>query len=426
MRLVIIADDVTGAADTAARAFAVTGQARFLATHSVEPLRNLPEGVTAISCDSRHLTPDSAKLRVAGMLSEIPFAAGDVWFKKIDSTLRGNIGAEIDAVDQALAQHGIRSTFVVSPGFPQQNRGMRDAMLVLRGTVRSDRCLPQIIAAQSGISLEHVPLEVVRSGDARLRSQLNELQAAGVRCVTIDGETSEDLERIVRVSAAALSHPCFCGSAGLLHAVAQNLTSAARPAVKGTVSGSPSAAVAASVLQNRNVLFVSGSASDMAHEQIDSLMSRNDVLIVRTAQEARSAVDFSAYRAVAVCHPVLANALSLGELRRHAKELAVRACGLAKDYRPGVLVLAGGDTAACVLEELNCHYCEVVAELSAGIPLCTATSSKAGHAGNDERSDNQTPYVIAFKSGNHGSAETLLHLLRVFDSFPVVSNEKTS
>ena len=88
---VIVADDVTGAGDTAVQ-FAQEGWTAELR------LRRGADGdaqVVAVSTDSRACSEEDAAARVRAAVAQTP---GTHVFKKIDSTLRGPIRAEIEAL----------------------------------------------------------------------------------------------------------------------------------------------------------------------------------------------------------------------------------------------------------------------------------------------------------------------------------------
>lgn len=94
-RLAIIADDLTGALDSAAP-FADRGLAVQVATRP-GALAGAFSGadIVAVSTRSREVAPDDARAAVADVLRQLP--PGLARFKKIDSRLKGNIAAEIAA-----------------------------------------------------------------------------------------------------------------------------------------------------------------------------------------------------------------------------------------------------------------------------------------------------------------------------------------
>jgi D-threonate/D-erythronate kinase len=95
VRLVIVADDLTGALDAAAP-FADRGLRVRVATCAAA-LSGVWAGadVVAVSTRSREVSPVDARQAVVGVLAMLP--AGLRVFKKVDSRLKGNIAAELAA-----------------------------------------------------------------------------------------------------------------------------------------------------------------------------------------------------------------------------------------------------------------------------------------------------------------------------------------
>lgn len=119
IKLFIIADDFTGALDTGVQ-FAAQGACTRVITDPAADLRHVdPEvEVLVIDAETRHLSAGEAYdvvYRVVKQASEIgiPYI-----YKKTDSALRGNIGAELTAL---LSASG-RKQLPFLPAFPQMNR----------------------------------------------------------------------------------------------------------------------------------------------------------------------------------------------------------------------------------------------------------------------------------------------------------------
>ncbi|NGP18990.1 four-carbon acid sugar kinase family protein [Devosia aurantiaca] len=116
----IIADDLTGALDAAAP-FAMRG----ISTAVALDVEALPEAlatgaqIVGVSTDSREIAPDAARQAVAKALSLLP--AGTSLFKKVDSRLKGNLEAELEALPH-------RQSLVV-PAIPAFGRWMREGRL---------------------------------------------------------------------------------------------------------------------------------------------------------------------------------------------------------------------------------------------------------------------------------------------------------
>src|SRR5207237_1836446 len=96
--LTIVADDLTGACDTGAL-FAGRGPVPV----TVWPDAALRAPVSVVDTESRALDPADAARRVAAVARNV---ARTRVFKKIDSTLRGPIGAELDALLRAISSAG--------------------------------------------------------------------------------------------------------------------------------------------------------------------------------------------------------------------------------------------------------------------------------------------------------------------------------
>src|SRR5688572_16209554 len=89
MALIILADDLTGAADCAGRCH----QAGLVATIALPGARvHASGGAICCTTDSRHLPADLAARRVHELVADMSQYAGSTWYKKIDSTLRGHVG----------------------------------------------------------------------------------------------------------------------------------------------------------------------------------------------------------------------------------------------------------------------------------------------------------------------------------------------
>src|SRR5678816_2652134 len=104
--ILAIADDLTGANDAGVQFAAAGIRSVVFANHHLERLpRDYP--VVVINTESRHLAPAQAveRVRKIGLMG---MAAGvRCLYKKTDSTLRGNIGAELEALLSATGAAGI-------------------------------------------------------------------------------------------------------------------------------------------------------------------------------------------------------------------------------------------------------------------------------------------------------------------------------
>jgi len=249
MSLLILADDLTGAADCAARCRGAGMPAAIVLDMPTPPL---PPGALAFTSDSRHLPPDTAAERVSELMAGLRDQPAITWYKKIDSTLRGNLGAELDAMLDTLG----RKHALICPAFPAQGRGLRDGFLVSPAPLTRPIYLPALLAEQSRRPVELIELEDVRSGAAQLAGRLDTAKRAA-RLLVAEPLTDDDLRALVDAAALALPNALLCGSAGLIGALARGLSGPIR--------------AEAIAIRPGPALLVVGSGSPMARRQIAHL-----------------------------------------------------------------------------------------------------------------------------------------------------------
>jgi uncharacterized protein YgbK (DUF1537 family) len=220
--LAILADDLTGACDTGTL---FAGPAPVPVAVWPRPPGKAP--VRVVDTESRTLAPDEAARRVGSA------AAADAsarYFKKIDSTLRGPIGAEVDALMRATGA----PCAILTPAFPAQGRVVVDRILRVDGVPVAETAAgadPDF--ARHGVSnvvdclrpgidrpLGWIPLAQVRGGLDTLAACVQRLQ--GVVAVA-DAETDADLTTLVDAALALDPCPLLVGAAGLARALAARL-----------------------------------------------------------------------------------------------------------------------------------------------------------------------------------------------------------
>lgn len=118
-RLGVIADDITGANDVGVQ-FMKRGLETIvlLEAASLLPTTIKEADVIVVDTESRFSPPDIAYQRVRDVVKTLNEASVRVVYKKIDSTLRGNIGPELEAI---MEEAGSRLS-IVAPAFPSNLR----------------------------------------------------------------------------------------------------------------------------------------------------------------------------------------------------------------------------------------------------------------------------------------------------------------
>lgn len=314
----LLADDLTGALDAAAP-FAAARAAiavRWRTEDDAAGELDWPDGDAALSTSSRALPEPEAVGRVHRLAPGL--AAGRPAFKKIDSLLRGNTAAEIVAAHRA----GGFATTLVAPAFPAQGR-----------LVRAGR------------------LRIVAGGGAQDGIDLTALLAAagGGRGITVcDTADDSDLAHLV----ASYRHDpavLWAGSSGLARAF-----TAAEPT--------------SAVPQATRVLMVTGSAHPVTRRQIAALAAAQPARVVGDdGRQTASDIAGSVAQRLAAGPSAVLDA-SVDSCRMRALFAA-----LAGIPRPGLLIVAGGDTLLRLLGALGCRSIAVHGEVAAGMPLSTLT-----------------------------------------------------
>ena len=209
--VIVIADDLTGAADCGI-AFSVAGLPVFVSFGDVAAQPSVR--VVSVDLDSRWRPEAEAVLRVRAATQEAQREGSRALYKKIDSTLRGHVGAELAAMSRAVADAGGKAPlFIVAPAFPATGRTTREGRVFVGGE----------------------PLDASevwrKSGMTGTASLVPMLEAAGLRAAVIepvrlgadpevdaavcDAKDEGDLRRIAEAGARVGRPVIWVGSAGL-------------------------------------------------------------------------------------------------------------------------------------------------------------------------------------------------------------------
>ncbi len=142
VRILVIADDLSGALDTGVQLLSVSDdiRVRLLPEIGRIPTDRSPRvdfahpRVDVVDTESRHLEPARAAQRIRSVIQDFLSSLNSsdelLLYKKTDSTLRGNIGAELAAALESLPDR----CMVFAPAYPAQNRSVKNGILYVNGT----------------------------------------------------------------------------------------------------------------------------------------------------------------------------------------------------------------------------------------------------------------------------------------------------
>ena len=387
IRLLVIADDLTGALDTGARLAAGGADVLVLTEWRNAPDR-LPEVLVA-DTETRHLLPGEARRIVRAVCTRYP---AERVYKKTDSALRGNVGAELAGVMDAYP--GMELSFV--PAFPAVGRTVRDGRLLVDGVpvhrtafgwdpfepVRTD-CVADVIRSQADEEIAPASPGDVLHGNAR-------------RIRVWDSETEEDLAMIAR-TLTDTGERLLAGCAGFAGAL---------PCKLGF-----NADVAPGIPYAERLLVLCGSLHPVTKKQLAYAASRGAVRFRLSAGELagkeiwdlpkgrerlRSIEDrLRSERVLLIDTEEADTDADPGDGRKRAAEsLGALFRALVRTGGPFLPLLTGGDTLAACMDALGVRAIRLLGEAADGVAVATYE-------------DGAGEQTMLTKSGGFGS-ETLI------------------
>ena len=209
-----VADDLTGATTTGvllARSKAQT--AVFFNEEAAEKAKGADElDAILVSSNSRPLPADEAYEKVKSATLALKRMGVKYFSKRIDTTLRGGVGVEIDAM---LDQIGEDAVAVVVPAMPQSRRILVGGYSVIDGvalintpvakdvrTPVKENYIPRLLAGQTRRQVGLVTLDKVLAGKEAVEKALVEKRGEGCEVIVVDGITLEDVETIAKACIA--------------------------------------------------------------------------------------------------------------------------------------------------------------------------------------------------------------------------------
>ncbi|MFW6293544.1 MAG: four-carbon acid sugar kinase family protein, partial [Spirochaetota bacterium] len=223
-RTAIIADDLTGACDTGVQ-FASPGSPSTVLLvgdaggPAADALTSIlaSDGRVIVDTESRHLTAEQAYDRVRTIAEYLGDCPVDLVYKKIDSTLRGNVRSEIVALQDAFPDR----IAVIAPAYPAADRTVVDGRCLVKGRpvdeteFGRDRRSPVTSARLA--DYVRAGAQVIATRADALAGALREAERSDV--VIVDASTDGELDVIAALIAADPVRYVPVGSAGLAGAL---------------------------------------------------------------------------------------------------------------------------------------------------------------------------------------------------------------
>jgi len=411
MKRLVIADDLTGANDTGVHFLSETENVEVVidsVAFSLQPLDHSVDTIV-INTGTRNSAPQEAAQKVKEYVQQFLTYGPNEIYKKIDSTLRGNVGAEIDALMQASGY----SLACVAPAVPRNGRTTIDGICYVNGIPLDKTEFAQdpfspvasssasaIITAQSIRRTSVLTLNQLRAPREQALRTLTSMVEDGCEIIVVDSETREDLLLAKELFTLLPLKVLYVGAAGFFHAVGTETHRHSRNPLPGTPK----------------ILFVTGSMMETSKKQCDYLVHEgylDKTFPVISKQAVRDDSAEISRVAQAVSKELRNEQIALIHTDRDSHEIAHTAHKVGstvsrivrevlQSTHVDALVVTGGETAMNVLSELRVKSLQLIDEALPAVPVslmkCPVNGeimfiSKAGSYGNTDVLEGIIRYV---------------------------------
>lgn len=402
VEILIIADDGTGMLDTGAQfaSFGIQTEA-LMELPSAESLLRSDARVAAVNTNTRHADPNQAYRTVKSVVETALRAGVKLVFKKTDSAMRGNIGAELSAVADAVGDEQI----YFFPAYPQMGRTTKKGVQYIDGCPVSqsvfgtdplnpvkESCIPVMLQRYSPISVRTVenPGEWKPDGGKE-------------KILVFDGESQDSFHGAVNRIFDRYAPRVVAGCAGLSTELAKRLSG-----LKSPVSGIkiPRRDKMFVICGSVNPITTTQMAYGEAHGFVRYTVNQEEILkpgsqkilqkVRQACEEGRSVIlDTACENDQKLKTAGWKSEQISRQIVKRINEIAVNCMGFLEDY---VLFVTGGDTLESFICESGCERLSILGEISKGIAL------------NAFYIDKKIRYVIS-KSGGFGNKEILIECL---------------
>lgn len=419
----VLADDLTGAGDSAIMLLQAGEEADVF-------LDGLPASdaaiarVAAVDLHTRDLSVEDASRLVASAAASVP--PGRAVFKKIDSTLRGHIGAELAALHANLPKQDLPVVCIVAPAFPDLGRTLEDGVLHIHGKpadpaalwyAGAGGCRDGLAAELRSHGFNCISLSLAQTREenpASLTARMANGLASTRPAIVCDARDNEDMRRIAAAASRLPARCVWVGSGGLAQALAAVLASDNETAAIGVAADAvaPVATVLPEVAGGADgFAFMVGSFSAVAGRQVQELLEAGgcvhvavpaDELIGQITPATRQRIEQSLQDKQGVVLAIAAGEV-MPELSRHLSAgMAALAAGLLP--RLSALICCGGDTSRALLDHIGARRLRVAPCAEPGVTLAWSATHPA--------------LRLAMKAGAFGDAQALVRLRTELKGMP--------
>lgn len=322
----LVADDLTGALDSAAAFAPVFGPVRVVWNEAMEP-----HGPAAFDTRTREASPEIATARLTDLRGFLQPEPGRLSLLKVDSLLRGKAGREILAVSEGF------DTVLIAPAFPFQGRAARQGRQAIR----------------DGDNWRVIGEDIVATlRDAGLAVSIRDPGEAAPAGVSFwNAATDADLDAVVDAGSARAGRCLWVGSAGLAAALAR------RMAMRSGQLTLPALPLLGLVGTDNPAML--GQLERVAGQRI--VIGNEPLLALRDILD-RIQSDGAAFLTCDLPQGLPREAMQAAIAGRFAEVCA-------RLERPGALFVSGGETLSALCRALGASGLDVYGQFEPGAPL---------------------------------------------------------
>ncbi len=424
----IIADDLTGATDSGVQ-FSKQGYNTFVSAVLNIELWKLPDlaslantvDVFVVDTETREVDSNIARSRIRQIINSLPIGQDDIIYKKIDSTMRGNIGVEIDECLKLLN----KDLCLLTPSFPTNHRITSGGYLRVNeqllghseyysGSLEPNEAsyIPYLLAQETDRHIAHISINDIVNGSSAISKCLQEHFAADSQVIVADSTNEEQLLCLIHGSFEFEGSILYSGSAGFANSLASAYKGEKRQKLNFPIPIKP-------------VVIVSGSRRTIVRQQIEFLkkkinfieqrvnveqiLSDRDHYIEQFASKVSQTIQNGHH---VVIHPdpndqkKLRLQFLLSEYQLDFRELGIIIRDFLSDSISKInkiaqiynLLINGGDTAAGICSALQIDQFYILEEILPGVPRMVS------HQRNDTLN-------IITKAGGFGDEQILFEMV---------------
>ncbi len=388
----ILADDLSGAADSAVSALHAGLDAEVFLT--AEGAQESRKAVVAIDLNTREIEAEGARATTFKSLEKIHPRADLFLYRKIDSTLRGNVAVELAATRAAAGKRFI----LFAPAFPANRRITVGGKILIDGEPLEQTQFwsakiprPDFAAQMTdvGLTMESLPLETVRRGKQEVRRTISELVGEGCTTILCDAEHDEDLFQIAQAGFEIGPRCLFAGSGGL-----------AKQLFKLFPPGDLMIPVPRKL--SELILIAVGSCTTNSQTQFAKLRGVPGLrcFLLGPEELEKRSISQPELGRLLDCKQDLAVAINADAMFPDDIKPSHVLAGLLAPLlnRVGALVVTGGETCRVLLEWIGAQKLQLLDELEPGVSLAFVSAPR--------------PLLVVVKAGGFGDPDTLQNAYR--------------